>query len=151
MIVGLSCALCAACSFNGTGFVVADVTNTTTATVIRIRALGVQLRTRSDDAGATFGYSDHVYVLPRSVQIAAGRYWLDAPLPRNAESLSVVGFSVGLDMLARPPELDLSLGAAQHVLLVLVPADADIARSILLDVSHPDLTAVREFEGCFPC
>lgn len=151
LVAVLACAPCTACSVNGNGLVVADVTNTSTATVVRVQAFGAQLRTRVDSAGATVGYSDYSYVFSRQSDIPSGRHWFSAPLPQGAQSISVAGLSVGVDVMTKPPEFGLTLGVAQHVLLAQVPADATVTQSVVFDINRPDLTRVHQSEGCAPC
>jgi hypothetical protein len=143
--------MCAACAVDGDGFVFADVYNAHGATVVHLRTLGAQIRSRPDDGGATLGVSDRLYVFARTPEIPPGRYWFHVPFPAASNGLAVISFALGVDLLVRAPEIDLALGLSQHVLMARVPAGASVARTVELDLTHPERTMVHICEWRLPC
>lgn len=103
------------CAVGNIGTLVAKVQEFENAHVIDIHALGLHFRTRTDDAGAQFGYSKRRYILLDSAQIETGWYLFYVPLP-NIESLSQDLMTFGLEISTTPPESGISFGY-QHTIL----------------------------------
>ena len=150
-LVGIVLISCAGCAVDGRGLTLVDLYDADDATVVRLRTLGLAVRSQPDDAGFTLGLSDRLYVVAPPLSAAPGRYWFAPPAWDPGRSIAMASFSVGLEFLAARPEPGLSLGLSQRVVLAQLPAGASVLRSIRMSLANPERTVVSVGEVCSPC
>ena len=88
-----------ACSVDGVGMLMADAFDAGDATIVRLRAMGAQLRTRADDAGVTIGLTERLYVFDherRDDLPDVGRHYWSVRLP-DRPSLALATQSLGAE------------------------------------------------------
>lgn len=141
----LGAVLCASCSIDGVGAIYADAYEAGDATVVRVRALGAQLRLRPDDPGFAVGLTERIYVFPSAGTEdlpLPGRYYFYISLPTR-NSIAHVSFTAGAEMTTSPSEIGLAIGLSQRAVLAQVQAGDSTAFSIELDVTDPVRSVVR--------
>jgi hypothetical protein len=135
----LGTVLCASCSIDGAGAVYADAYDAGDATIVRVRALGAQLRLRPDDPGFALGFTERIYVFASAgvddVPLP-GRHYFYISLP-GRNSIAHVSFTAGAEMTASPSEIGLGLGLSQRAVLAQVQAGDSTAFTVELDVADP--------------
>ena len=128
---------CCACAIDGSGTLYADVSDGGDATIVRTVGVGLQVRTRKDDAGLSLGVSERTYVFPKAgigEPPSAGRHYLHVALP-DEPSLAVTSFTAGAELSMSPEAIDLVVGLTQRVVLARLPVATDAALSVSFDGS----------------
>ncbi|MFC1869053.1 hypothetical protein ACFL0H_13120 [Thermodesulfobacteriota bacterium] len=105
----------AGCAVGNIGALAAKVQHLEGAHIIDVHALGLHVRTRTDDAGAQFGYSKRRYIFLGRANIKNGWYFFNVPLP-DIESLVQDLKILGVEISTVAPDPFICIGY-QHTTL----------------------------------
>lgn len=142
----------AGCAIDGVGAVAGRVIHADGAVVVRTYALGVEGRTRAEDAGLTLGYSARTYVFAASEAETPEPGWhvFSVPLPRQP-TVALQAEVVGVEARTSSREVGVSLGYRETTVLTAVAADASMVREFRFAPGEPEQTYYRSCEWGEPC
>jgi hypothetical protein len=140
-----------ACSVDGMGVAPAEVFEADGARVVRSETYGVAVRTASDDAGVTIGWSwtlALIPVCPEAPRPGTYRFGLSRSGLRPIATVRRTG-GVAIDTNRRT--VGVMLGYSEDGVFTRLPADASIVRSLVLTPDDPSRIEFRQFPETSLC
>ncbi len=103
------------CAVGNIGTLAGKVSHFEGTSLIELYSIGLHIRTRSDDSGLHFGFSERdYYLLENNKKIQGGWYLFCVPFP-NSESVAQNLTTYGMDISLMSPESGISLGYQQTI------------------------------------
>lgn len=129
--------MASACSINGMGFASSEVIQAQGARIVVTETYGVALRSASEDAGVTVGYSRTLALIPDCAGAPpAGKYSFGVSMAgiRPVASIRRTG---GLALDFNRHTIGLMLGFSEDALFSEISSDASIFRRLVLTPDEP--------------
>lgn len=138
------------CAIGSYGLLAAKVRVHGDVATIATQSIGLQLRTRADDRGAHFGYSNRTYVVPRdqAPRVSPGWYLFripDVPAP----ALSVQSSTYGIEWSLNEPVAGISIGYAYTDIFARLPLDGSML--YMIDNRHGEVVSYTYCVGGEKC
>lgn len=139
ILVGMLCV--SGCALGNVGMIGAHIQDFTGGQTVEIHVAGFHLRTRSDDAGASLGYTRRTYVFGAATSLPTGWHFFHIPLP-SIDVIALDKHSLGVDISSVEPFQGLTIGYDHTQLRARVRIDS----SIYLEYGGPTSVVVKHVQ-----
>jgi hypothetical protein len=140
-----------ACSINGLGVASSDVIEAHGARVVRTETYGIALRTASEDAGVTIGYSWTLALIPDCAdgpRVGTHRFGVSLS---GLQPIAVVRRVGGLAIDANRRTIGIMLGFSEDALFSEASPDESVLRHLVLTPDEPAQIELHQIREQSPC
>jgi hypothetical protein len=140
-----------ACSINGVGVASSDVIEAHGARVVRTETYGIALRTASEDAGVTIGYSWTLALIPDCAdgpRVGTHRFGVSLS---GLQPIAVVRRVGGLAIDANRRTIGIMLGFSEDALFSEASPDESVLRHLVLTPDEPSQIELHQIREQSPC